>query len=934
MQSPLTTEEVRFPELWAALVHELGHLNNTLLKELENCWHDLEHILESQMQALETLTLQNQGQSSVADFQNARTELSRNILAAPLEQWERHRPYKQALKVIESYDGRLKDLAESSPKSIRLDGPQAIEVLSEWQPQPWAQTLARLRRKPFALPFAQLVSKELWRRHRHRAKVEGQYLLTMVLAIRHLRENWDQTRELFDRSFRGGELSTAQLEIIRNRIKQSHQTFTRQAEAALQAWRIWADTTGRHLAQRLLTNIIWRSRITNSLERDWRSAFAAHHIEQFRSVETEIRLEQVLERTEDGILSRAAKVLDSLSLERANLFTELDGFIAWLQAGSSAEASAEMPSPSVDIVPAASRIAEFESSLKSHISALPVTVSILNRFSALPQRHAGKKELKPGETLLNSFRRAGRDALATSLKAVESAHHKVVQHIEQARDVVTFSLESVGDERSPDREVVAEALQNSRALLEFSRNEIPDWRPEVDQQFAHALANVFLEARLMLTRNRVGEFAYLARQGFGRALLISSRSALSTGGRFLSRIQRAVSNLALQFMVYIGWRSAPTAGRAEVVTRPFLPSEYATDLLAKELPAIYRRLFRFEAVQDARFLVGRDKEMQAIGQARAFWEAGRPVALVIIGERGSGKTSLINCALKESLEDLAVIRGEFKERLVSGPQLRGFLAEMFGVKDAGDLERFLSEQRRVVIIEELERAFLRQVGHFGAVRSLQRLIAATCHSTLWILVINQVAYKFLQASVSLGQSFSHRINATSVTRDDLREAVLLRHNLSGLRLRFSPPPERPAFLERWKDKFQSEADPEKIFFDMLAKESAGVFRSAFNIWLSQIEAVESGILYMKPLVPPDLSPVIDDLQLADLFTLVAIMQHGSLTPEEHATVFQKSNAASRAQIDELMAREIIEQDPGRAGYRLRPEALRVVREALYRRNLL
>jgi hypothetical protein len=64
------------------------------------------------------------------------------------------------------------------------------------------------------------------------------------------------------------------------------------------------------------------------------------------------------------------------------------------------------------------------------------------------------------------------------------------------------------------------------------------------------------------------------------------------------------------------------------------------------------------------------------------------------------------------------------------------------------------------------------------------------------------------------------------------------------------------------------------------------------------------------------------------------MQHGSLTPAEHAIVFQKSLPASRAQIDELLAREIIEPDPGRPGYRVRPEATRVVNEALYRRNLL
>jgi hypothetical protein len=168
----------------------------------------------------------------------------------------------------------------------------------------------------------------------------------------------------------------------------------------------------------------------------------------------------------------------------------------------------------------------------------------------------------------------------------------------------------------------------------------------------------------------------------------------------------------------------------------------------------------------------------------------------------------------------------------------------------------------------------------------------------------------------------------------LREAILLHHNLSGLRLQFALPPAERTLTSRLKNKLRGQADPERMFFDHLAKESAGVFRTAFETWLGQIEAVRSGVLHLKPLAAPDLTPVIADLDQNDLFTLVAVMQHGSLMPDEHAIIFQKSVPAGRAQIDELLAREIIEQDPNRPGFRVRPEALRVVQEALYRRNLL
>ena len=104
----------------------------------------------------------------------------------------------------------------------------------------------------------------------------------------------------------------------------------------------------------------------------------------------------------------------------------------------------------------------------------------------------------------------------------------------------------------------------------------------------------------------------------------------------------------------------------EVVTRPYLPEEFTVDLNAKDLPLLYRRLFRFEPLQDPRFLVGRETEMGAIAAARSMWEANRPVAVILVGQRGSGKTSLINCSLKRTLAGQEVVRGEFNRRLVTG----------------------------------------------------------------------------------------------------------------------------------------------------------------------------------------------------------------------------------------------------------------------------
>jgi hypothetical protein len=218
-------------------------------------------------------------------------------------------------------------------------------------------------------------------------------------------------------------------------------------------------------------------------------------------------------------------------------------------------------------------------------------------------------------------------------------------------------------------------------------------------------------------------------------------------------------------------------------------------------------------------------------------------------------------------------------------------------------------------------------------RELQRLIAATCRTTLWVVVANQSAFHFLNAAVSLGQGFSHLIDAASASRGALREAILLRHSLSGLRLQFPSPPAELTMAGRIRHRLRRPADPEQEFFNQMAKESAGTFRAAFEIWVNQIHSVTAGVLKIDPLVALDLNRAIEALDLDDLFTLMAILQHGSLTLEEHAVIFQKSVLASQAKIDGLRARGIVEPDPGHLGFRVRPESLRMVKEALLRRNL-
>ena len=235
------------------------------------------------------------------------------------------------------------------------------------------------------------------------------------------------------------------------------------------------------------------------------------------------------------------------------------------------------------------------------------------------------------------------------------------------------------------------------------------------------------------------------------------------------------------------------------------------------------------------------------------------------------------------------------------------------------------------MLEEVERLFLREVGGYEAIATLLDVVTRTQNECLWVLSINEVSLRLLERVFQLSGCFTHRIRASGVSSEALTEAVMIRHNLSGLRLKFDPV---SSAKHAKRLKRRTGAEQQAFFFRQLSERSSGVYRTALELWLGHIRLVEAGVLFMRPFHPVDSGPLLSELGQDDLFRLVAILQHGSLDSEELARIFSSDLASSRTALDELLGRELIESEPSRPGFRIRPEALPVVKEALYRKNLL
>lgn len=909
---------------WDRFTRDLVVLRGSLRQELLESWRDLAGLIAEQAQAAKSVDATG-GDSGVAGYAERRNDASRATLLDILDRWERLRPLQRADLAVEAFHRGVEELTRRTPTAVPATGEEVLQAIAVGGGLNRRRT--RGRDEPWGVPLQAAVASALASVEAEQLAIEGRYLMAVAHGVQELRRGWDRTRQRLDATLVPGSAprpphAPDPAEIIAG--------IESEVTAAVTALDDSIGTIPDLVGHRVVSATAWRRTPRPPRDATRRTRQFEHWASQVGAVQAELRFERAQDAIERRLLALGERTCATLEAERQGLIAGAEALATWLDGQLGGGGGGPMPAASGQVMPAVRRTSDLAAAVDRILGSLPDELELARRLEPSPRRRALRKEIAPARMARAAFERVGLHRFGAIFADLQVAHVSLVQRVERARQVVEFAAEEEGD--GDDASVAREALENARSLLETDRGAADTELPALRQEVARILAEVFLENRVLLARSRLGALAHLGRLGVRRGAATATAAALPAGLLALKTAGRAVARLWHRFLVAIQWIPASEAKRHDVIRRPFLPSEFISDPRARDLPAIYRRLFRFEAVDDPRFLVGRDREMQALVEAREFWEAGRPVAALVVGERGSGKTSLINCVLEGPLAGLPVFRGEFQERIASADGIRGFLAALCGTTP-DQLETTLLAERRVVVLEETERTFLREMGGFQGIRELQRLIAATCSTTFWVLVLNQHAFRFLQATVKLGDSFSHRLNAASATPEAVRDAILVRHHLSGLRLRFQPPVSERSPWARLRRRVRGDGNPEQIFFAGLARESAGVFRTAFELWLGQIDSVQAGTMVMRPMAVPDVDAVIEALDADDLFTLAAIAQHGSLTPEEHAAVFRRSPANSRAELDDLLAREIIEPEPTRPGFRVRPVALRVAREALHRRNL-
>jgi hypothetical protein len=317
----------------------------------------------------------------------------------------------------------------------------------------------------------------------------------------------------------------------------------------------------------------------------------------------------------------------------------------------------------------------------------------------------------------------------------------------------------------------------------------------------------------------------------------------------------------------------------------------ATDpeALGSELPPSYRRLFAAVPIELADLYIQRPALEEACTAAISTWGTGVPQAMLLHGDRGVGKRTLVNQVLsrvsgRASL-DLRWIR--LGPCLQEERDVSRMLARALGLHATP--ERFaelarapVQEHRKAIVIENAERLLSPSAAGIARMAAFLSMVGETAGHTLWVLLMATPAATLVLHRLELANRIPTVLHVTAMDEGDMRAMIDVRHRRSGFELSFLAPTVR--LLDRVRDpvaSFRAARSPGDAFMDRLHALSGGNPRQALYYWLASARrhAQAEGRLVVQPLpaITVDLLP---PLTLEQRLLLALLGQHGSLAREE------------------------------------------------------
>lgn len=318
-----------------------------------------------------------------------------------------------------------------------------------------------------------------------------------------------------------------------------------------------------------------------------------------------------------------------------------------------------------------------------------------------------------------------------------------------------------------------------------------------------------------------------------------------------------------------------------------------TELAISELPYIYQRLFSFDPLETFEMYKERSKPMQTLQLSYTEWKDGKFAPVVIIGERGSGKTTFLRKFINsidsnEKVYDLNL----FAEK-------KSPTAYFQNILEAANIEKQKTGEKRIIIIDGLERLFESKINGFYFLLELFKTISDSQKDIFWIVSVHNISWEFFDKSVQASDYFAYHIRLNDLENDELIGLIESRHNLSGYKIVYKDPLKKKRLLgNRVYDEKEKQAIYRKAFFSDLNKSVQGNILQAYIYWLRSAQLSENNTIWIDLDNQVDLD-FVHSISAKKLLVLKSILIYNGLDAAKLAEAFRLNLAQCELQLKQL-----------------------------------
>lgn len=594
-------------------------------------------------------------------------------------------------------------------------------------------------------------------------------------------------------------------------------------------------------------------------------------------------------------------------------------------------------------------------SLVNNIDAqVDTLVSSIDSKRAIAKNVDFSEPIKSGTfNMISPYELISFESYPQLLRATKKIRVQITDHLNHCQtnvlylgQIVGFNLQSAlslyEEEDNADtnpRQIAMEGLDRTIRQLRDLENSFLRLKKLVDEDLLKAIRSFFLQISAFTDNENILDIRM--RIVKGKALQKSRRLNERFTNTFQEMLPKVVEGSKRNYFTLKNWIDNQFTRYGIREMQGNITAE-VSDFLAEtrqaiqRLPFVYQRLFSAETLTDETFFVGRESELQEIHKAYNNWTKGRFAATAIIGEKGSGVSTLLHFFLKELASSASIYRLTITGTIKSREDLIGFLNVQLE-KDFKDLSEFLEflkdeKDKKVIIIEGLHNAYMKRIGGFEAVRALTELIAHSSREVFWVVGCTSYAWSYLEKTNQLNDYFGYVIRLREFSDLTINSIIRKRHKVSGYNLVFEPSSKESTRKKLQKMTLEDQqAFLEASYFSELNKIAKSNVSLALIYWLRSTREVREDSIVIGSLKDRDMS-FMNSIDGDKLYGLSALIMHEGLSEENFASAMSISPSRARAILHPLYEDGIVIMDEDQ--YVVNPLLYRQTINLLKARNII